>query len=61
VKGYRPEALLRARAARALTQAEVARRIGVSVATVCRWEAGRSWPRAGHLHRIEQWLKRRGR
>lgn len=39
-----PEQLTRIRAAADLTQAEVARRVGTSEATVCRWESGARSP-----------------
>lgn len=37
------------REAKGFTQEEAARKIGVSVKTVYRWEAGESDPQTGHL------------
>ena len=44
----------------ALTQKEVADRLGVSTRTVIRWEAGEGIPRTAYLELARSWKMKRG-
>lgn len=46
-----PERLQRARGLAGLTQEQAARRLGVSVGTIARWEQGRGGPSSANFHR----------
>ncbi|WP_322480819.1 helix-turn-helix transcriptional regulator, partial [Thermogemmatispora sp.] len=48
------QALIRARRARLLTLEEVAEAVGVSKATVCRWERAGDVPQPLHLRKLCQ-------
>lgn len=43
-----------------LTQAEVAREVGVTAAAVCRWESGKRLPRSAAAERYGEFLERLG-
>lgn len=46
-----------ARNAKGVNQAELARAVGVSTTTICKWERGHSMPRAGALARLQEFLQ----
>jgi DNA-binding transcriptional regulator YiaG len=52
------EEIRAARAAADLTQAELAKRLGVSTRSLQEWEAGRSLPRAEHRRTIARFLEK---
>ena len=44
------------RRAAGISQAELARRVGVTTAAVCKWENGQSWPSAWYIPAIAEAL-----
>ena len=52
-----PQILAALRVGLALTQAELAQRLGVSQSTVCLWEAGRRRPRRRSAARILRFME----